>query len=255
MNIDRVYNKVVASFATGIRGDLVIADFQKLDSISAHMLMEYSSKLGRPSGDDIERYFAKTFEGKIIPIMASCAIKPQSISIVARLNVPVRAIEDSQDKAKMTPIIAGMMYLDNQLGDHWEVKEEEDGKKILSKTSKDNIEQIIANRRNRMFITQTPNVSLASVAVAREFLGKGDIVKAYHKGHVIPLEILECVKGGFKVKAQTGKEMTIAKEQVLDLMQQQYADMKNESAKLVQYFTEAFGDKKYASELVKNYSK
>ena len=250
MNIDRVYNRVVASFATGVRGDIVIADFQKLDSNSAHVLLEYTPKLGRPSGDDIERYFAKTFEGKIVPVMASCAIKPQSISIVAKMNVPVRAFEDAQDKSKMTPVIAGMMYLDNQLGDHWEVKEEE-GKKILSKTSKENIDQIIATRRNRMFITKTPSVSLASLAEVKDFLGKGDIVKAYHKGHIIAAEITSSVKGGFKVKTEAGKEMTVAKEQILDLMKQQYEDMKDESAKLVKYFEEAYGSKQYANQLVK----
>ena len=250
MNIDRVYNRVVASFATGVRGDLVIADFQKLDNNSAHILMEYTNKLGRPSGDDIERYFAKTFEGKIVPIMASCSIKPQAVSIVAKLNVPVRDFEESQDKSKMTPVIAGMMYLDNQLGDHWEVKEE-DGKKILSKTSKENIDQIIATRRNRMFITKTPSVSLASLADVKEMLGKGDIVKAYHKGNVIMAEITDRLKNGFKVKTEAGKEMAIAKEQVLDLMKQQYEDMKDESAKLVKYFQEAYGDKSYAQQLVK----
>jgi len=150
----------------------------------------------------------------------------------------------------MTPVIAGMMYLDNQLGDHWEVKEE-DGKKILSKTSKENIDQIIATRRNRMFITKTPSVSLASLADVKEMLGKGDIVKAYHKGNVIMAEITDRLKNGFKVKTEAGKEMAIAKEQVLDLMKQQYEDMKDESAKLVKYFQEAYGDKSYAQQLVK----
>lgn len=250
MNIDRVYNRVVASFATGIRGDLIIADFQKLDANSAHVLMEYTPKLGRPSGDDIERYFAKTFEGKIVPVMASCSIKPQAISIVAKLNVPVRPFEDSEDKGKMTPIIAGMMYLDNQLGDHWEVKDEE-GKKVLSKTSKENIDQIIASRRNRMFITKTPAVSLASLSEVKDFLGKGDMVKAFHKGSIIVAEISDKTKSGFKLKNESGKEMAVAKEQILDLMKQQYEDMKDESAKLVKYFEEAYGDKSYAKELIK----
>ena len=251
MNFDRVYKKVVAaSFATGVRGDLDIADFQKLDAISAHVLLEYEPTMGRPKGDDIERFFAKTFEGKLVPLMASCAIKKNSVSIVAKLNVPTRELSESQDKTKMTPIIAGMMYLDNSLGDHWEVKEQ-DGKKLLAKTSKDNIEQIIAARRNRMFVTQTPSVSLASVATAKEWIGAGDKVKAYFKGGIQSLEITVAIKGGFKAKTADGKEAVIAKEAVLDLQAQNAEKAPNEAAKLQKYFEEAFGDKNYAKLLVK----
>jgi hypothetical protein len=251
MNFDRVYKKVVAaSFATGVRGDLDIADFQKLDAVSAHVLIEYEPKLGRPKGDDIERFFAKTFEGKIMPVMASCSIKPTSVSIVAKLNVPTREMSEAQDKSKMTPVIAGMMYLDNALGDHWEVKDQ-DGKKVLAKIGKENIEQIIAARRNRMFVTETPSVSLASVAIAKEMIGAGDLVKAYFKGEVQPLEITASIKGGFKAKTKEGKEAVIAKEAVLDLQAQAAEKAPNESAKLQKYFEEAYGSKEYARQLVK----
>jgi hypothetical protein len=252
MDFNRVYNKVVAaSFATGVRGDLDIADFQKLDSVSAHMLIEFEPKMGRPKGDDIERYFAKTFEGKIVPLMASCSVKKNVISIVAQMNVPTRDIEEASDKSKMTPIIANMMYLDNKLQDHWEVKTQEDGKKILAKTCKDNIEQVIAARRNRMFVTETPSVSLASLAHAKDFLGAGDKVKAFFRGAIQPLEILATIKGGFKVKTEDGKEAVIAKEGVLDMMAQAAENAKNESAMLEKYFAEAYGDKGYAKLLVK----
>lgn len=252
MNHEKVYNRIAASYATGIRGDLVIADFQKFDNATAHVLMEYAPNLGRPKGEDIERYFAKTFEGRIVPVMSSVTIKSKAISVVARLNVPTRPIEDGDDKAKMFPIIAGLMYLDNNLGEHWEVKENE-GKKLLAKVSKDNIDQIIAARRNRMFLTQSPSVSLASVATARECLGEKDIVKVFVGGdEMVAAEIMAKVKGGYKVKAQkSGKEMTVAAESVMDVMELAARAAPNEAAKLAKYYEEAYGDKKYAKELVK----
>ena len=249
MNINRMMNKVTASFATGIRGDLSIADFQKLDGNSAHLLLEYQPTMGRPKGDDIERYFAKTFEGKLMPIMASCSVKPNCVSIVAQINVPTRPMEDASDKAKMVQVIAGLMYIDTELQDHWEVKDSEDGKKVLAKTSKENIEQIIAARRNRMFVTRSSSVSLASLAVAREMIGEGDVAKVWSKGKCFPLEITASTKGGFKGKTEDGKEMTVAKEQVLDLMQMAVEKAPNESAKIAKYFEEAYGDKKYAREM------
>ena len=41
MNVGRMYEKVIAGYATGVRGDLSIADFQKLDAVSAHVLLEF----------------------------------------------------------------------------------------------------------------------------------------------------------------------------------------------------------------------
>jgi hypothetical protein len=252
MNFDKVYNKIVAaSYATGVRGDLSIADFQKLPGGDVHVLMAYSEKVGRPTGDDIERYFSKFYEGRIVPIMATCRIKPNSVSVVAKLNTPTRPIEDSQDKGKMTPIIAGMMYLDNQLHDHWEVKDE-GGKKILAKNSKENVEQIIAARRNRMFVTETPQVSLSALSSVKDLLAPEAKVAVYLGGGVlVPFTISAAVKGGFKGKLEDGKEVVVAKEQVMDVMQQAEKNAPNEDAKLVDYFAKAYGDKKFATDLVK----
>ena len=252
MNHEKVYNRIAASFATGVRGDLVIADFQKFDNQSAHVLLEYAPNIGRPKGEDIERYFAKMFEGRIVPVMSSVSIKPKAISVVARLNVPTRPIEDSNDKAKMFPVIAGTMYLDNNLGDHWEVKEA-DGKKLLAKVSNDNIDQIIAARRNRMFVVQSPSVSLASLATARDRLLPGDVVNVYANEDMVAAEITAKIQGGYRVKpTKGGKDMVVAAENVMDVMELAERAAPNETAKLVKYFEDAYGDKSYARELVKD---
>jgi hypothetical protein len=250
MNHKRVYDRIVASYATGIRGDLDIADFQKLDGITAHVLVEFEPNIGKPSSDDVERYFHKMFEGRIVPIMSSMSVKPLCVSILAQANIPTRPIEDTQDATKMTAVVAGLMYLDNDLQQVWNVKEDGEGKKVLAKESKENIEQIIAARRNRMFVTKTPNVSLASVASVRELLTAGCTVKAWHEGKVQALEIVEPVKGGFKVKTEAGKEAVVAKEGVIDL-QKMAADAPKEDAALIKYYSEAYGDKKFATDLVK----
>jgi hypothetical protein len=246
MNVDRMFNKVVAGYATGVRGDLTIADFQKLDSVSAHVLLEFEPKLGRPSGNDIERYFSKVFEGQIVPVMSSCNVKPRAVSVVARLAQTTRPIEDA---GKMVPVIANLMYLDSKLQDSWEVKDEE-GKKVLSRVVKENIDQIIAARRNRMFVTKTPSVSLASLASVKDLLQAGDTVKAYRNGEIVEALLTEALKGGFKAQIG-GKDTVLAKEAILDIQQQAAAKAPNESAKLQKYFEEAFGDKEYAKQLVK----
>lgn len=249
MNHERLYNRIMASYATGVRGDLDIADFQKLDAISAHVLVEFEPTIGRPSADDIERYFSKMFEGRIQPVMSTASIKPSCVSIIAQLNIPTRPIEDSENKEKMTPVMAGMMYLDNQLGDVWSVKDQ-DGKKVLAKEAKENIDQIIAARRNRMFVTKSPSVNLASVATARELLPMGSKVKAWHQGKFQNFELVAKVAGGYKVKDEAGKESVVAKEGIIDL--KEMADSApNEDAKLSKYYSEAYGNPQYAKQLVK----
>jgi hypothetical protein len=250
MNQERLYSKIMASYATGVRGDLDIADFQKLDTATAHVLLEFEPSIGKPNSDDIERYFGKMFEGKIVPVMSTASIKPMCVSIIAKLNVPTRAFEESEDKAKMTAVVAGMMYLDNQLGDVWQVKQDAEGKKVLAKESKENIDQIIAARRNRMFITKSSTVSLASVAAAKSHLGAGCVVKAWHNGKMQQFEIMAAGIGGFKAKDEAGKEVMLASEGIVDL-KKMADEAPNEDAKLMKYFAEAYGDKGYAKQLVK----
>jgi len=251
MGIDynRLQTRISANLATGIRGDFDVADFQRLDEVTAHILLEFSPVMGRPRGDDIERYFAKTFESKIVPVMSSVSIKSNCVSVIAQVNVATRPIEDSEDKSKMTPVVAGMMYLDNSLQDVWEVKDG-DGQKVLAKSTKENIEQIIATRRNRMFVTKSSSLSLSSLATAKEMLTAGCVVKVWHQGKLMPMEITAAIKGGFKGKVEGDHEIVVAKENVLDL--QKMADEgPNESAMLVKYFTDAYGDKNYAKLLIK----
>jgi hypothetical protein len=250
MNSEAMYDKILASFATGVRGDFSIADFERLDDRSAHVLLEYNPRMGRPTGNQIESYFQKIFEGKV-QILPDFQVKPNAVSVVAQLVVPTRPMDDAADKGKMTPVIAGLMYLDNKLQNYWEVKEK-DGHKLLAKTSEENIEQIIAARRNRTFITKSSAISLASVGAAKGLLGKGDVVFAYCRDEIKPFEITEKVQGGFRGKFEgQEKETVIAKEAALDLKGLAGEKPKDETAMLVKYFSEAYGDKGYAAELVK----
>lgn len=250
MDMNRVMKKITASYATGIRGDLDIADFQKLDAVTAHLLLEYAPNIGKPSADDVERYIQKMFEGRVKPVMASLAVKPNCVSIIAQLDMPTRPMADADDKSKMTPVMAGMMYLDNQLGDIWNVTDSTDGQKVLAKQGKENIEQIIAARRNRMFVTKSSSVSLASVAAAKDLLPAGCTVKAWHQGKLQSLEVMAKVQGGFQVKNADGKEFVVAKEGIIDLIEMA-KDAPNEAAKLSKYYGEAYGDKGYGAALVK----
>lgn len=250
LDLNRVYNRVLAAHATGVRGDLSIADFQKFDRSTAHVLMEYEPSLGRPRGEDIERYFHKFFDSKVTPDMVTCSIKTNSVSLIVHLNQPMRPIEDASDSKKMTAVVANMMYLDAELGDHWEVTQDQDGKKVLARIVREDIDQIIAAKRNRMFVTKTPSVSLASVSIAKDLLAPGMTVRAYHKGKMVEAKIQERLKGGFRL-SDGSKEFVVAGEQVMDLMQEAAEKGKKGGWSLEEYFAKAYGDKDYAKQLVK----
>lgn len=247
MNYERMHQRVSASLASGPRTDFSIADFRKVDGDAAHILMEYSPTLGKPSGLDVERYIGKTFDGRITASLETCRIKKNCISVVAKINTPTRAFEDSLDKTKMTPIVAGMQYLDNALHDTWTVKER-DGQKVLCQTAEDNIEQLIATRRNRMFVTKSPNVTFASLDVALACLIKDDVITAYHDGKVGSYTIESQTEVGFRTKDAAGKSVALAADEVLDV--NHFAEREaSEKGKLQKYFEEAYGDKNYAKEL------
>lgn len=251
MKLDRVVSKIANNYAAGHRGDLSIADFQKVNSTTAKLLVEFDPRFGKPTGSDIEGYFTKHFSGEIKPVMASCIIKPNTVSVMAKMEIDTKDLESvKSDKKGFTPIIANLVYLDNALGDTWEVREE-GGKKVLAKQGTEDIMKIIAERKNRMFMEKSPKTSFSALTMAHACLLPTDVVRVFANEELKEMEITDMDEDNIIGKID-GVEAKIQPEMVMDLVKASTeVRAASEAAYLMQYYSEAYGSKEYAKELVK----
>jgi hypothetical protein len=161
--------------------------------------------------------------------------KEGAVTVLASLYRPTRPIEDAQD---LVEVISGTQFLDSELGQTWEVREEE-GQKYLIRSTKDNIEDIIKERRRRMSI-QARTVTATDLSAGIPNLNVKDVVRYYDGGKIL--------KG--TVSNMTGTHVTVDgksvdKHAVIEICQTSPITTKTQQTEMQEYFSKAYGDPNY----------
>jgi hypothetical protein len=239
-NLDKKMSKTV-----GHRGDMHIADFLKLDKDSGRMLVGYDAGLGPVGGSDVTAFVARQFVGQVVPMMETAKLHRDAaaVEVVVRRTVPTRKFED---RAAMHAV-ASTLFLDQELGDTWEVKSHTDGTKYLARVSKDDISAIVAERRRRMSVQASTATFSNALSAGIPNLNNGDTVRFYadsqlHEGKV------RSVGNEVTIQADTGS-YTVSPEAVVEILQVSPQTKGEIQSYLGEYFADAYGFEDYAGHL------
>lgn len=179
MNLDRLYSKLEEKMSNqlGYRGDLYTADAKSINKNTSKILIGFNSQLGHPTLADLSKYIVKNFDGRISPKLETARVYPEScgVSVIVSKVRPTRAYSDR----KQMIAVASTLFLDEQLGDKWEV--EQNGDKVhLARVDEEDISEIISQRMKRMQI-KSSHLSFASVSEEKCFASvqAGDTVKFF----------------------------------------------------------------------------
>lgn len=233
---DRLSEKM--SKVVGHRGDMYIADYQPITKKAGKLLIGYAKHLGIISSNDIRAFVIREFEGKALPDLSTARVHKMegAISLVVKMFQPTKKLEA---KEKMLAV-AATMFLDQELGDTWEVKDK-DGAKFLAKVTKEDLNDIVKARRQRMQIKSSP-ISLASVdgGIPAE-LHNGDKVSYYYDNERQTGVILNVAEADVKIK-NGDKVHTVAKNSVLEVNEISPDESKKLDTQLYEYFRTIYGD-------------
>jgi flagellar hook-associated protein FlgK len=244
---DRMMRRLNAKMAStvGHRGDMYIADFKTIDQNGGHLLIGYERTIGPVGSNDVIAFVNKTFDGQIVPVMETAKnFKAEAcVSVVVHRTVPTRKIEDKDQMLAL----ANTMFLDQALGDTWEVKAQPDGTKYLSRISKDNIHDIVQERRSRMTVQASTMTFGTALSAGVPNLNKGDTVKFYDSGKLLEGKVTSV---GAEVKIQsTAGSFTVMPEAVVEILQVSPETTNTIKSYLKDYFADAYGFEDYAKEL------
>jgi hypothetical protein len=237
----------------GHRGDMHIADFAVIDPNSGHLLIGYQPHLGPITSAAVTAFIARAFDGKVIPLMQT-AVQHKAegaVKVIVARTVPMRKIEDR----KSMLAISATHFLDQALGDQWEVKSHSDGTKYLARVSNDNISAIVEERKIRM----GAHMIAASVTFGNTLsagvpnLNVGDTVRFYDSGQMLDGKI-ESVGAEIVIAADTGR-YTVAPEAVAEIVQVSPQTTKDIQGYLGEYFADAYGFEDYAKDLTHELSR
>lgn len=246
---DRMLKKLdqKMSKTVGHRGDVHIADFMKLDKDSGRMLVGYDMGLGPISGSDVTAFVARQFQGEVVPVMETARLHRDAgaVEVIVRRTVPTRKFTDR----KAMHAVASTLFLDQELGDTWEVKSHADGTKYLARVSKDDISSIVAERRRRMSVQASTATFANALSSGIPNLNNGDTVRFYadsqlHEGKV------RSVGNEVTIMADTGS-YTVSPEAVVEILQVSPQTDREIQSYLGEYFSDAYGFEDYAGNLTR----
>ncbi len=235
----------------GHRVDLVVADLLTINQSTARFMLEFEGK--HPSSEEITDFFTRKFSGKVSPDMSTAKLVPSENVIVVVANM-VNYHRPITDSSKMTQVVAGYSYFDENLQESWIVKDV-NGTKVLARKLKDDISSIVEARKKVMMeqskktfasLKATANI-VRSIALVEE----GDIVHAYHNG--CQYDNCVVVKAGaeeVELKHES-KTLKTNKSAVLEVVAKASELTGADQNKLIAYYTKAYGDAAYAKKLVK----
>ena len=234
----------------GHRADLYLGDYRSINQITAQLLIGYDDRFGVPSGNHISEYMVKSFEGKVVPQMATAKVHKdiEAISVVAEIYRPTRRMEDSENMA----CVASTLYVDSDMGETWEVMGDEE-RKFLARVMKDDIGAILNERRKRMTSQYVGKVCLANALSAGiNQVEDGALVRFYWNGTILQGEVTQVQENGVKINAEDGGSFTVPREAVTEVLRWSDKTESNLKSSLSQYFAEAYGFKDYGQQIARD---
>jgi len=235
----------------GHRADLQYADARRINRTTAHFMLAYTDEKV-PNSDDIAEFFVRKYNAKITPFLSTAKVyKGQRvITVVAQVLCITR---DAMDTKKMVPVIEGAVYLDVPLQETWELDERE-GKKVLVRKVKDDVMALVAARKKSMmdsYSSQTFASLVQGDSITRflNVIDKGDFVRVLVEDKVVDAEVVASNDSDVKVK-YSGGIVSVPRQNVLEVTGKSPALLEKQEKDMTDYYTKAFGDEKFAKDLV-----
>jgi len=253
MNQDRAFANLEKklSASVGHRVDLQYADARKINRSTAHFMLAYTDDQV-PTSDEIADFFVRKYNAKITPFLSTAKVyKGQKVvTVVAQVLSLTR---DIGDVPKLIPVIEGAVYLDVPLQETWEITERE-GKKVLVRKVKDDVMALVAARKKSMMDSYSKSTfaSLVQGDNITRFLNvidKGDFVRVLVEDKVVDAEVVTANDAEVKVK-YSGGVVSVPRMNVLEVTGKSPALVEKREKEALDYYSKAYGDEKYAEELV-----
>lgn len=233
----------------GVRPDLAVVDWKRLDRDTATVVLQYSPVVGPPSKEEVFAYFERAFgDQRVFPVLETARHYAEAgvYTMVVRRAVPRRPYDDTLTMRKVT----ASTFLDVELGTVWKVEEGEKGNKYLARVMEDDIDEVLAREVQKIKAPIRATVRDIYAAVA---VNVGDKVKFYADGKDLNGEVTKVdeVTGTVTIKGEDGKSYDVAKEAVYYIVELGPKTKQDINNKLSDYYGTLWGEK-VANEILKD---
>lgn len=248
-SVSRMLDKLREKTAKSVwrRADIYIADYRLLSNTSAYILFGYDNQFGVPSVEDIQTAVVRDFEGRITPALSTAEAHPDygAVKVIADMVLPTRPYNDSNQMVA----VANTVFIDQEMGQTWDLVEGADGIKYLQRKTEDDIGEILKARKQRMMSTASVRgLEFGEAINAGVEAAVGDHVRFYADSAIHSGEVFNVGLNKVAVKTDAGN-YEIAPEAVLDRIYIAAEAEELDKKKLREYYAKIYGPE-YADKLV-----
>ena len=244
--LDRMSEALMKRMAhRGGRVDLAMHDWKTIRKNEAKILASYNPALGAPSSQTVASWVIGSHDGRLVPHIDTLRYHPRlnAFSIMVSSLTLTRPVKDMRN---MTPIIAGVKYLDQETATNWVVTNN-DGQKILKQDVDMDINAILANSKAKT--TSGLRLSMVEKGVVMQ-ASMGDRVTFFHNGKTRTGVITGVGETGYRMATSKGA-CTAAVDSIVDILEAGAESENMTKQELVDFFTRCYGDEDFAKQLVK----
>jgi len=241
------------------RSDFVLADFRSVTGNAAEVLFQFDRQFGAPSRETVAQTIAHLYKAqdgrpRLQVDLASIKFFPRQDAVACVVARP-KIRRPMGDARSMQTIVAGTMFLGENMSDTWAVAKSEDGSVFIERVEDDNVEEILRERsraksfRTHAGVNLTLNAVHASTAEASYELG--DWVTCSSSGKLLSAQILGMSEGVAHVRFKNGQQSTVSLASIHGLVSASAESLAKNREAIKEYYRKAYGyDEKDLEKLV-----
>lgn len=240
-----------------MRSDFVVADYRVLpgtESKTAKVLIQYDEEaFGVPTKEEVISTLntlyrdTRTERPRVMVDPASVQVYPKFQAVACTVAIPViRRPYSDIERFRMKPIVAGTVYLGEDVSDTWTVAKGDDNAIYIERVERDDIEKILRERsKAHSFRVHAGRASLTLARVEASIPSclytVGDWVQATHGGKLKTGEILGMAEGGAHIRFRDGAQALVSSGAIHKLVEAADASKKWNKEALKEYYRKAYG--------------
>lgn len=238
----------VAQKTGSTRFDLCLWDHQLADKRTARVLIGFNPELGIPKRMDVDKFIMASFNGQIRTMLETIELHPENNVITASVFKIPQVIPEEY---ATNMVKVGVSQWQDENNAIWELREKGDAR-FLARIEAENLDELLKDKeKSTRTASYHKRPRLASLSTVGETsVGVGDKVAFTHHGSVMEGQVLAINGNQIKIDAN-GVTLDTLRPSIMNIVEAAEGDKKMSDQELIDFFTKAYGDRGFATKLVK----
>lgn len=219
------------------RSDLYLADHRTISGGAQRILVGWSPRMETPAVEAIENWVLGSFNGQILIDHTTLMVYPKqhAYSVIVSWAAPTRSFKDAKGMAR----IGGDRYLEAETQHVWELRRGEDGNPYLYRTSNEDLNVLLMERKRRTMATAGARASFATLSQGTPQLDIGDRVRFWQNGASLNGQIVKIQ--GSRITVNTGRsEFVVESAAISDVTAKNPGTVDDYKKRAMEYWKKIF---------------